>query len=271
MNPSVPQSFIDEQYADDPASADAEYGGQFRMDVEAFLSREAVEAVVPRGRLELMPASDVRYVGFVDPSGGSADAMTLAIAHMDRDLVVLDLVREVRPPFSPESVVSEFAGVLKSYGISRVVGDRYAGEWPRERFRVNGIEYATSEKTKSDLYQGLLPLINSGRCELLDNPRLINQLCNLERRTARGGRDSIDHPPGQHDDLCNSTAGALVLASAVKRPLSCAAPFVAIGADYYRSFYTGAHVPSGAFDLGGSHARPGGEPSPINQQRREKQ
>jgi hypothetical protein len=29
----------------------------------------------------------------------------------------------------------------------------------------------------------------------------------LERRTARGGRDSIDHPPGAHDDLANAVAG----------------------------------------------------------------
>jgi hypothetical protein len=41
----------------------------------------------------------------------------------------------------------------------------------------------------------------------LDHPKLINQLCALERRTARGGRDSIDHPLGGHDDLCNAVAG----------------------------------------------------------------
>jgi hypothetical protein len=40
----------------------------------------------------------------------------------------------------------------------------------------------------------------------LDHPRLINQLIGLERRTARGGRDSIDHPPGAHDDLANCVA-----------------------------------------------------------------
>jgi hypothetical protein len=233
MNPSVPQSFIDEQYADDPASAAAEYGGEFRTDVEAFLSREAVEAVTPRGRLELMPAADVRYVAFVDPSGGSADAMTLAIAHMDREMAALDLVREVRPPFSPESVVDEFASILHSYRVSRVVGDRYAGEWPRERFRKRDIEYVTSERTKSDLYQALLPLINSGRAELLDLPRLIGQLCNLERRTARGGRDSIDHPPSQHDDLANAAAGALVLAAVVKRPMTFSVPFVATQPHYF--------------------------------------
>jgi hypothetical protein len=215
MNPSVPQSFIDEQFANDPASAAAEYGAEFRTDVEAFLTREAVEAVVPRGRLEIMPTAGVSYVGFVDPSGGSADSMTLAIAHMDGDLAVLDLVREVRPPFSPESVVTEFAEVLKRYGIAQVSGDRYGGEWPRERFRHHDIEYATSEKNKSELYQAPSPLINSGRCELLDQPRIIGQICSLERRTARSGRDSIDHPPGQHDDLANVVAGALT---------SCEAP-----------------------------------------------
>jgi hypothetical protein len=42
---------------------------------------------------------------------------------------------------------------------------------------------------------------------LLDNAKLINQICSLERRTARGGRESIDSPPGGHDDLANCVAG----------------------------------------------------------------
>jgi hypothetical protein len=42
--------------------------------------------------------------------------------------------------------------------------------------------------------------------------RLVTQLCGLERRTARGGRDSIDHAPGEHDDLANAVAGAAALA-----------------------------------------------------------
>jgi hypothetical protein len=59
----------------------------------------------------------IRYIAFVDPSGGSQDAMTLAIAHAEGEVMVLDAVREVRPPFSPEAVVSEFAGLLATYGI----------------------------------------------------------------------------------------------------------------------------------------------------------
>ncbi|HEX7618777.1 MAG TPA: hypothetical protein VF480_08675, partial [Verrucomicrobiae bacterium] len=65
-------------------------------------------------------------------------------------------------------------------------------------------------KTKNDIYRDLLPIINSRQCDLLDHPRLFGQLVSLERRTARGGRDSIDHPPGAHDDIANSVAGVVV-------------------------------------------------------------
>lgn len=45
---------------------------------------------------------------------------------------------------------------------------------------------------------------------MLNLPRLSAQLCGLERRTARSGKDSIDHAPGGHDDLVNAVAGVLV-------------------------------------------------------------
>jgi hypothetical protein len=63
----------------------------------------------------------------------------------------------------------------------------------------------------------LLPLINSRATDLLDSERLVAQLVGLERRTARSGKDSIDHPPQFHDDVANAVAGALVLASSVAR------------------------------------------------------
>jgi hypothetical protein len=115
-------------------------------------------------------------------------------------------------------VVTDFAGLLRAYGISRITGDRYAGEWPRERFAVHGIQYEPSELTKSDIYRELLPLLNGGRARLLDHPRLASQLCSLERRTMRGGRDSIDHRPGGHDDVANAAAGALVAVASDVRP-----------------------------------------------------
>ena len=138
--------------------------------------------------------------------------MTLAIAHRENDRPILDAVREVIPPCSPKSVVIEFVTLLKSYGLTSVTGDRFAGEWPREQFRELGISYELSEKPKSDIYRDFLPLLNSGQAELLDVPKIVSQFCGLERRTARGGRDLVDHAPGGHDDLANSVAGALLLA-----------------------------------------------------------
>jgi hypothetical protein len=224
MNPSVPQSFIDEALQRDPASAAAEYMAEFRTDVESFIQREVVEAAVASGRHELPPLTGLSYVAFTDPSGGSSDAMTLAIAHREKatNRAVLDAVREVRPPFSPDGAVQDFAALLKSYRVHKVSGDRYGGEWPRERFRVH-----LAEKPKSDLYRDMLPLLNSGRAELIDNPRLIAQLCGLERRTARGGKDSIDHCPGAHDDVANAVAGALVMAAGGPPPLLITAAVLA--------------------------------------------
>jgi hypothetical protein len=207
MNPTVPQQVIDAATEQDPASAAAEWLAEFRTDVEALLTREAVEACVAWDVRERAPMQNTRYYGFVDPSGGSADSMTLSIGHREDDVVVLDAIRERRPPFSPEDVVGEFATLLKSYRVQRVTGDRYAGEWPRERFREHGIVYEPAIKPKSDLYRDLLPTINSRKLDLLDDARLINQLVGLERRTARGGRDSIDHAPGAHDDIANAVAG----------------------------------------------------------------
>ena len=214
MNPNIDPAIIAEAREADPAAAAAEFDAEFRQDVDAFVAREVVDACTRPGRFELPPMSGVTYCGFADPSGGSVDSMTLAIAHADKSgPAILDAVREVRPPFSPEGVVGEFAALLKRYRVTRVRGDRYAGEWPRERFREHGITYEPADRAKSDLYRDLLPLLNSGKAELLDIPRLAAQLCSLERRTARGGRDSIDHPPGGHDDLANAAAGALLHAS----------------------------------------------------------
>jgi hypothetical protein len=77
----------------------------------------------------------------------------------------------------------------------------------------HGIVYEPTKDTKAEIYRAFLPLLHSGRIDLLDHPRLVSQLCGLERRTAWGGRESIDHDPGGHDDVANAAAGALVAAS----------------------------------------------------------
>ena len=128
----------------------------------------------------------------------------------EKDIAVLDLLREVRPPFTPSSVVAEFCATLRSYRVSTVVGDYYGAEWVREQFEKLGVRYVRSEKPKSDIYLSFLPAVNSRQVRLLDNPRLRAQLSSLVRRTRSGGKDSVDHRPGAHDDLANVCAGAVL-------------------------------------------------------------
>ncbi len=210
MNATISQRTIDAAYARDPSAARAEYGSEFRDDIESFIPLAVVEARIVAKRYELPPVPGTIYTAFVDPSGGSSDSMTLAISHQSGAVAVLDVLREVAAPFSPDAAVKEFCAILRRYRIGTVVGDNYAAEWPKEKFRSNGIQYRVSEKNRSELYLDLLPLLMSGQCELLDNPKLKNQLVGLERRTGRSGKDSIDHTPGAHDDCANAVAGALV-------------------------------------------------------------
>ena len=56
---------------------------------------------------------------------------------------------------------------------------------------------------------------------MLDESTQLTELLALERRTAWGGKESVDHPQisGAHDDAINALAGAAVLAAAVRRSL----------------------------------------------------
>jgi hypothetical protein len=215
LNPTIPQSVVDEAFEEDPAVARSEWMGEFRDDVDSFVTLEAVESCIEPGALERPPVAGLRYACFIDPAGGSGqDSMTLAIAHREKELAVLDVVREVKPPFSPDVVTADFLAVMRRYRITAVVGDRWGSDWVQERFRKAGVRYVVSEKPKSDLYKEMLPNINCRRALLLDHKKLIAQLVSLERRVSRGGRDSIDHPADKksHDDVANAVAGALTVA-----------------------------------------------------------
>ncbi len=224
MNPTIDADVIAAAYEEDEAAASAEYGAEFRRDVETFLAREVVDAAVAAGVYELPPVAKHHYLAFVDPSGGSADSMTLAIGHSEqrdgKQIAVLDCIREQKAPFSPEQTVADFAVELRRYRLASVTGDRYSAEWCAEQFRKAGFTYEASEMPKSDLYREMLPAINSGTVELLDSPRLVAQLCKLERRTGRGGKDSIDHPPKGRDDVANAVAGVVQMVLRGRRGIS---------------------------------------------------
>jgi hypothetical protein len=253
VNPAVDQQVIDDAYAADPASASAEYGAQFRSDIEAFVSLDTITACISVGVHERGREARQTYTAFLDPAGGSGkDSFTLAIGHKDKvtGLSVVDCIREIKPPFSPDAVVEQYATLLKAYGIRKVTGDRYAGEWVREPFKKHGIAYEPAAKPKSDLYRDALPLINSKKVDLLDHPKMVQQFVGLERRTARSGKDSIDHAPNAHDDICNVVAGLLVSIGVKKYAYDESLSWVGNGPDYderWRATRLQLHMNGGVF------------------------
>jgi hypothetical protein len=124
MNPSIDPAIIAAASEADELAARAEYGAEFRRDLEAFVSREVVEAATVPGRVGLPPVEGTRYLAFADPSGGAQDAFALAIAHAETragtQVGVLDYLAARRPPFSPDAVVAEFSAAMKTYGVTTV-------------------------------------------------------------------------------------------------------------------------------------------------------
>ena len=223
MNPSLPQRVVDRAFERDASAASAEFLAEFRSDLERFLTVEAVRAVVLPSVVELPPRRHQTPTAFVDAAGGSgSDSMTLALAYADAEGAVLAALRERKPPFSPQEVVGEFCALLKTFGVTEVRGDRWGGEFVAEQFEARGIRYRPADLSRSEIYLELLPMINSRKVALLDDKRLISQLVQLERRTSRAGKESVDHGPssGAHDDIANYAAGSLVYATRrSKRPV----------------------------------------------------
>lgn len=224
MNPLFSREKIDRERAKDPVSASVEYDSTWRDDITGLYSTEAIDAAMVHGRGDLPYLSGVKYVGFVDPSGGRRDSAALAIAHREKnDHAIVDLMLERKAPHDPVKVAEEFAALLHAYHLTEVTGDRYGGEWPVATFKKFGIKYNLAEKTASELYLAALPMFSGGVIELPASDRLRGQLCGLLRRTSTGGRDQViaGQSDSSHSDLANATIGAVILASTAKKDGPC--------------------------------------------------
>jgi hypothetical protein len=109
-----------------------------------------------------------------------------------------------------------------------ITGDAYSKEWCAGFYRTAGkLDYKQSPLPRSQLYLEGQVYFSRGLVSIPDNPTLLRELRLLERRVARSGRDSVNHPGGGHDDHANSLFGCLYVAlKATKRkPLHLHPPY----------------------------------------------
>jgi hypothetical protein len=214
FNPTLSDETIAAQRQADPTAAPAEWDAEFRDDISAFLDDQLIDGAVEYARpLELPPVrggSYRLYRAFTDAAGGAGrDSYTICIGHKDKDLFVIDCVRGTNGRFDPQEVTKQYAALLKEYGVASVSGDNYAAEWVASAWKNTGISYLRSDLPKSQIYLNCIPLFTRGLVRLPDHAKLLRELRLLERQTHRGGKESVDHPRGGHDDYANSVAGAL--------------------------------------------------------------
>ena len=219
FNPSLTDEMVAAQRSADPAAAPSEWDAQFRADLVGFLDDAVIDGAIDYDRpLELPPRDGVRYLAFVDPSGGAAggDSYTIAICHKDGERFAVDVVRGRQGPFDPKKVTREYAALCREYRINSVIGDAYGREWVVAAWRDEGLQYGNSELPASALYLESLPLWTRGLVDIPDHAALVRELRLLERIPGRVGKDQVTHPRGVHDDLANAVCACLV--SLVREP-----------------------------------------------------
>lgn len=214
FNPTIDRRIIEDALAEDPEGAKSEWLGQFRDDISNFITREALDAVTRSAPLVRAYDRRYKYVGFVDPAGGGNDEFTMAIGHREGGTLIVDRVDAQRGV--PAEITARYAGILEDYRVKTIHLDKYAGSWPSDEFEKHSIKAEHSPKVRSELYIDSLQSINSQRIELPPDEVMLRQWQNLERRTSRTGRETIDHPPGQHEDRANAAAGLIALNGQVK-------------------------------------------------------
>jgi hypothetical protein len=223
FNPSLTEATIAAQKLADPTAAASEWDAEFRADLVGFLDDAVIDRAINRDRpLELPPQPGIRYEAFVDPSGGAigGDSYTITIVHKEKDgRLVVDVVRGRQGPFNVDGVTEEYAALCREYRVTRVRGDAYAREWVAQAWAKTGIRYEKSELPASMLYLEALPSFTRGLVEIPDHPALIRELRLLERIPGRIGKDQVTHPRNVHDDLANSTCGALAMLALAAPPM----------------------------------------------------
>lgn len=219
MNPTIRSDRLDREQRLDPSRFAGEYLAEFVDDLESFLPGQWVDDAVASGRHERAPIDGDAYTGAVDLAGGGADRSVLAIVPVEGEgseqPIIHDLVKGYGGrghKIDLAEMVREMVSILGRYGLSRVVGDKYAAGWTRQRFEAEGISYDDAPKTKAEAYIETEPFFATGRIEILDHPELVRELKQLERRSRPGGRTIVDHPHGGHDDFSNCLCLAVAVA-----------------------------------------------------------
>ena len=211
MNPSLDAAFLDAEERRDGDSFSREYGANFYESASAFLSADAIEACIVRGRYELPPQESVFYTAALD-AAFRGDAFAFAVTHRVGEKVVQDVTRSWRGtrsnPVNLARTLEEIVATLRRYGCGKIHGDQFCSEPIRQALAQKGIQFVqttTLGARASAIWNTLRTLVASRQFELLDDPETVAELKRLELVVTSGGNQRVEAATG-HDDRAVVTA-----------------------------------------------------------------
>lgn len=216
MNPLYSQSKIDRLLAKDMNIGRAEYFSEFRTDLSGLYNSLALDDCRVSGQMSIPYQAGNQYHAFVDMSGGKKDSHSLAISHREKSgKIIIDVTREIipSPKVKPSDVCKDFAGILKSYNLTKAVGDSYGAQWVVESFSKENITLEKAESNSSEIYLDCIGPFSDRQVSLPDDDRLLGQLKALMRRIVPGGKDKVlsGKSDRSHSDLSNAVCGSIWL------------------------------------------------------------
>jgi hypothetical protein len=202
LNPKVSQRIIDNALKRDPEGAAAEYLSEFREQVEAFLSSEAVDKCIDVGLSRGVPVPGTRYVMAIDPAL-MRDNYAFLIAHQQDGLVTVDYINRLTAPVNANGAEDLLKSLNARWRPTSILCDNPSTV---QRLKDLPMVYTPfTRQQKMRIYGALKEAVNLGLVAFPNDNDLISELKALQ---IRGGVDIAAPKSGRvtHDDLADTLA-----------------------------------------------------------------
>jgi hypothetical protein len=205
LNPMVSDKTIDRARLRDAESASVEYDAEFSDPVASFLSSDAIDRAIDRGR---QPAESgeagVTYVMAIDPAT-LGDRYGFIVAHRAENKVILDYAHIIKPPVDPNAAEDLLFDLARRFKPTKIRCDT-AATVERLKNKLPALEYTPfTRPLKLRIYGALKEAANLGNLSLYPDKDLIDELRALQ---IRNGVDISAPKSGRitHDDLTDCLA-----------------------------------------------------------------
>lgn len=211
------REMIEREYARDPDNADREFGAKFmRGGTTLFFEPSALEVAIDASLDEGREPESGDVVAAGADFGFRSDSSALAICHRTEAVYRIAQIVELRPdngaPLRPSDTVAEFAEVMDAHGAKYLMADGHYRETITEHLSARKLAYAPAPAAPVEAYMRVRAMLREGCVRIPNNPRLIQQLREVQGRPLPGGGMSIVHPrwrTGGHGDIADAVIYAL--------------------------------------------------------------